>query len=968
MSWAELALHSPIPRAWGSNMPAWCLVAVLLLLLPLVAAAGPQSPGLMGRHRAPDFVDVCYTSDSRDELLCTSAEYELRADLTRPSITSLARPLGTNVLAEGGIVLEIEAADGRLYSSRHAPKRARQNTWRTGFHYADAHLLDFELATEEGETAPLVAELVLNCFPDKINLQAIFHVKGAIDVRRAEIACHLDAPTTPEHGGLLAETGDSGLALSRGEGTTLIQTDDALRIACPPGEWAEGEDHEVRVAVRVCGAEAVDELSAWLRAELSPLGEDRFEISGGVFGGYDSGRGLYIVHSSPGRSDYGFEGFWNNPNMYLTADVAVRNDRLPRRVYIMHDCPAGPVESGVLTDVWGFPLPVLVEVCKNFGGEMEEPVDVHFSETYYPLDLAAGEQRRFLSHHLHQNWGDHPLRQLSSIRFFEIYYHLSHGTTETTCFSLPTKFGSIPGGARRAYTVADYRPLSGQTWIGQPQHEHVALQGWLQYDDGEEWRWPVFKRSTILSAGPNLAWFIQDYESSDGKVSETVEAIEMPQAHQLLTSLRIRYDFNEAVTIAGDPRHNLRLLNKGSYIRRVHWDELAWLDEGGVVRTAPMKKDGQWSASGEPMLHANSFVCAYPHVDGNDAVIVRGFRGRIGGEPFDRLGFSAIEHENQMTELFLTPLIEGDTIPAGSWLELDCILMPYGDDTSDHSAPHQESVRHGLNAREMPAYLTADEVGEKGIVAMGPTVEVSHGVRILDLPPAVRAEDNWAAFTLSGAHDRVAVVAAGFAAPKLPMLWEGTTFIDQQARGGDGYQVFADADGTYGFVFAPRTRTTRRGGKWQTTTHRYLVTQAVSEADISAARTVNGEVVLEVEGDGLTAIDSPRLWCPARNTLSKSRAVNRAETSARRISTVLAGLEGSWSEAEVELEACSSEGLRAEVTSDAECVLQLDGMMRDRDYRVRVERGESTITTSSGGRLSVSLPAGRRMAISARLR
>ena len=948
-------------------MPAWCLVAVVLLLLPLVVVAGPQSPGLIGRHRAPDFVDVCYTSDSRDELLCTSAEYQLRVDLTRPSIISVARPGGTNVLAERRIVLEIETADGRLYSSLHAPKRARQNTWRTGFHYADAHLLDFELATEDGETAPLVAELVLNCFPDKVNLQAVFHVRGAIDVRRAGLVCHLRASAVPQDGGLLAETSGSALALAPGDATTLSQTGGTVRIACLPGEWSEGQDREARAAVRLTDAEASNEVAAWLSAELNPLGEDHFDISGGVFGGYDSGRGLYVIHSTPGRSDYGFEGFWNNPNMYLTADVAVENDRLPRRVYIMHDCPAGPVESGILTDLWGFPLPVLVEVCKNFGGEMEEPVDVHFSETYYPLHLAAGQQRRFLSHHLHQNWGDHPLRQLSSIRFFEIYYHLSHGTTETTCFSLPTKFGSIPGGARRAYTVADYRPLSGQTWIGQPQHEHVALQGWLQYDDGEEWRWPVFKRSTILSAGPNLAWFIQDYESSDGKVSQTVEAIEMPQAHELLTFLRIRYDFSEAVTIAGDPRYNLRLLNKGSYIRRVHWDELAWLDESGAVQTTLMKRDGQWSASGEPMLHANSFVCAYPHIDGNDAVIVRGFRGQIGGEPFDRLGFSAVEHENQMTELFLTPLIEGDTIPAGSWLELDCILMPYGDDTSGYAAPHQESVRHGLNAREMPAYLTTDEVAEKGLPVMGLTVEVSHGTRVLDLPPTVRAEGNWAAFTLSGAHDRIAVLATGFTAPKLPMLWEGTTYIDQQARGGDGYQVFADADGTYGFVFAPRTRTTRHGGKWETTTHQYLVTQAVSEADISAVRSVNGEVVLEVEGDGVTVVDSPRLWCPARNILSRSRAVNRAETSAQRLSTVLARLAGDWSEAEVTLDACSAKLTRAQVTSDADCVLHLDGMVCGRAYRVRVDGDSSTLTTSSSGRLSLSLRAGRQMRVSARL-
>jgi hypothetical protein len=944
-------------------MMSWSIIAAGLILVPICAMATPVKPGVIGLHRNPDFVDVYYDSDRRERLICESARYRAVADIVRPSLIQFGPPGGGNLLEAAGLWMELEDARGVRYSSRLAPRAARQNTWRAGPHYYDAHLLDFELAAEDGRVAPVRGEFVLNCFPDKVSLQAIFHVKEDVEVSRAEILCET-AGTQPAGSaaeGLALLTGAAavlGLA-GAGEGVELKAEGKTVRIACPGGEWKAGESHESHVAL-FCGAQdSVESVRRAALAELTPLDERAFTLAGATFGGYDYGRGLYVVRAVPGHSGYGFEGFWNNPNMYLTVDVAVRNNGMSRRIYLMHDCPAGPIEAAVLTDIHGFPLPVQVQACKNFGGENEEPIDVHFSESYYPLDLAPRENRRFLSHHLHQDWGDHPLRQVSSIRFFQIYYHLSQGVTETTCFSLPTKFGTIPGGAQRAYTVADYRPLSGQTWIGQPQHEHVGLQGWLQYDDGEAWRWPRFRGSTVLSTGPNLAWFIQDYESSDGKVDETVEVFEMPQEDELRTFLRIRYDFKQDVTIAGDPRHNLRLLNKGTYIRRVHWKELAWVGESGEVETKALTYDGKWSAEGESMRPVNSFACAYPHIDGSDSVVVRSFRGEVGGRPFSRLGFSAIGHENHMTELMLVPLIDGNTVPAGSWFELDCILVPYGDDFSTYNVPLEESVRFGLNAREMAEFLTPEQTEAAGITVMGPAVDVTRGERILDLPPVVKAEDNWAEFTFSGGHDRIALVATGFRAPKLPMLWEGSTYIDQQSRGGDGYQAFANADGTYGFVFAPRTRTTRHANKWQTTTHRYLVTQAVSQADIASVMTANGEVVLAVQGKGETVIDSPRIWCPASNVLRRSRSVHEATSSARQIMTVPVRLAGDWTEAKLTVEAYEHKRFRMRVSADAEAVLQTDGMVPDRSYEVSIGDEELQLSTSAGGRLDVRVPAGQ---------
>lgn len=942
-----------------------CAAHWFLALVASTTALGDGGrPGTIGLDRAPDYVNVYYSSPQRDELICASARYTATLDLRHPAVVGLSLPGGGDLLAGRGIRMELEDETGKVYSSRFAPQAARQNTWRAGLYYYDAHALDFDLATAEGEPAPVRGELVLHCFPDKLHVQGRFHANDALRIRRAEVVMECGSAVQPAEGGRWATLQGAERSLAVVAGTQELACEGArLRAGLAVSQWQAGQTYDAYVAL-LPGDSA--DLEGLARQELAPLPREAFTVSGGTAAGYDAARGLYVIHGTPGHSNYGFEGFWNNPNMYLTANIAVRNDDLARRLYVMHDNPAGPVEAGILTDSHGFALPIAVQACKNFAGENEEPDDSAFSETYFPLTLRPGQEMELSSHHLHQNWGDHPLRQVSSIRFFEIYYHLSQGVTETTCFSLPTKFGSIPGGERRPYTIADYRPLSGQTWMGQPQHEHVALQGWLTYFDGTEWRWPRFTGTTILSTGPNLAWFIQTYQSSDGKVDETVEAFEMPQQDETRTFLRIRYDFRQDVEIAGDPRHSLRLLNKGSYIRRVHWKTLAWTDEAGQVQTRPMTQDGSWSAEGLPMRPYNAFVCAYPHVDGNDSVIIRSFRGEVGGKPFSRLGFSAIGHPDNKTELMLTPLIEGNRIPAGSWVELDCILMPYGDDTSGYSRPRDESVRHGLNAERAAELLPAEAV-EKLQPLVGPRVTVQHGEKVLDLPPTVRVTDNWARFSFSGAHDRVAVVVTGFSKPSLPMLWEGSTWLDQQVKGGDGYQAFTNSDGTYGFVFAPRTRTTRHGGKWDTTTHHYLATQVVSTASITRAQTLNGEVVLQLAGEAQTTLDSPRLWCPATNVLSRSRPVNATTCSAAMLSTVPAALEGDWREATWTIERYRPEELSMRIAADGPATLRCDGAAHGGLYEVRVGDEVSKLAADGSGSLRISVSAGPERVVTARL-
>jgi len=698
------------------------------------------------------------------------------------------------------------------------------------------------------------------------------------------------------------------------------------------------------------------DLAARLEQEAHPLPPEAFRVTNGIVEGYDAAKGFYKVKNITGLGASGFTSFYLNPNMYLSTGIRISNDELNRKVYFKHYSQAGAIETAILTDTTGFPLPVAVECAKNFGGEKEEPDDSPFSESYFALQLEPGERMAFNVLHLHMHWGNHAIRQVSSIRFFQIYYHLSQGVTETTCFSLPTKFGSLPSGEARAYTLADYRPLSGQTWHTSPQHHHVSLQGWLQYlDAGGNWRYPVYRNSRIFSAGPNLAWFTMDFVSSDGHVDQHLEIIEMPQDDESRTHIRLRYTFNEDVVVKGDMTRNMRLINKGSYIRRVHWKELAWTDPSGEIKTHPMDNSGQWSVTGKEIRPYNSFFCAYPHADGNDAIVIRKVSGNVNGESFNKIGASAIGHEDGKTELMIVPLLEGNTIRKGSVIELDCILIPYGNESSNWGVPFEESIRFGLNDSAYREYLDMSGAQEQEEPRFGPSLEASIGTKILDLPPFIRAENNMASLEFNGAHDRIALVASGFSHEKYPLLWEEKAFLDAQVRGHDGLQSFQNRDGTYGFVFTPRARTTRVSGEWGSKVHTYHITQAVSSTDIKSISNHNGRVRIEQYKAGAIELGSPRIWSPASNDYIQGTLFS-SRSQARTIETVPITFPDIEYPETIEMLSYSPEGSGMVVTWPAGGVIHMDGLLPMGKYNVEIGGDISTESTDKYGKLVIHIP------------
>ena len=275
-------------------------------------------------------------------------------------------------------------------------------------------------------------------------------------------------------------------------------------------------------------------------------------FSGNQYLGYDALRGAYR-YSIDGT---GFnEPFFNEQNRHYTAGISVTGSDVDRNVYVYTHFTGGTCENALLLDKNDMLLPVPVMIYKNFKGENEEPVfdpgDTAYSETYFPLTIKAGETLELTVLNLYMNWGQTPLKQLSSIQYFWPYYHLSLGTTETSCIS-PMY------GARDLWTLPDFRSMSMPYWFelpkgegydNQPQHTHGGFQYFLQYTDANgNYAATENYHNDIVSSGPVYTDVKMDYISDDGRIKVSYNHVELPETDELRAYYEINYTVLEDIS------------------------------------------------------------------------------------------------------------------------------------------------------------------------------------------------------------------------------------------------------------------------------------------------------------------------------------------------------------------------------------------------------------------------------------
>ena len=329
----------------------------------------------------------------------------------------------------------------------------------------------------------------------------------------------------------------------------------------------------------------------------------------------------------------------------------VTNDGAPRTIYVCHENTGGDrgcVEGGVLLDEAGHPLPVTVQISKNFAGEKEErfynPGDDAFSETYFPVHLGKGETIAMTSLQLYQNWGRHMVKQFSSLGAWMDYFHSSTGVTETTCY-VPFKYGGLPGVA-----IADYRAMSQPTfWRGQPQHDNIAGHSFLSYEVDGKWSHLVYRGTTYHSTGPNWMDIEFRYRSSDDRVDASLRTFELPQADELRNFIRVRYEVRKPLTVR-NAREKFRMLTIASRVQKLRYTRFAATGTGD--RELDFSRDG-FPVRGVPLPRRNSFAAVYGEAKGSNAVVLRKWTCRSRGKALGPAASVFCEKSGKLPPYFL---------------------------------------------------------------------------------------------------------------------------------------------------------------------------------------------------------------------------------------------------------------------------------------------------------------------------
>ncbi len=750
-------------------------------------------------------VNVRYASAVRDVLLVEGQTYTLSIDLVQARVSRFESS-GTNLLDEKGIVPTL---NGKPLSGP-----GRVNIYTFGTQMYEIHIRDLKI---EGMTPDI--ELALYAYARRVFINLNVTPRGPVPAMKLAWEGGVISPMA-----LPKRAADPEVVMRGGYSAAVIDLDASSKgvdlgaegpqksgIFQTVKHFTERVEGTRSRGIILCAARNPRDLVNLVQWELHP---ERviFELTGGTYEGYRADKGFFEI-TTDYRGPRSFEEGWINPNQRYEVglNVSLKSAPSPQPASGEILCNVrntyGTLECSVLTDEAGFPLPVQVQVSKNFAGENEEGKeegDIPYGESYFPLNLSTTQPFRGLVYHLFANWGTHPLKQVSSIRFFHHYFHASLGPSETFCY-VPFEF---PRDDDRNYLLADVRGISNFCWEGQPQFNHVSVIGALRYKSGGKWINNLLQDTRIYLTGPNLASFALDYLTEDGKIKTTLEIFEMPQDDESRCFIRMVHEVLEPVEIDENSTHNLRFLNAGAYIVGTIWPHVAYTNAEGQTTVVDIPaEDNKWVLEGVPLGKQYPFCAAYSHKNGNMAFFVNRFEGVLGGKPVDSFGLSACGG-TRWTEMFLTTPGQISRLEKGDRIESHLFVMPYGHVDIDYKPAQRQRELYGDNL---------------------PTVKMIHGKDFPGFPRRIQADPRgFAEFTLKGGDNWLPILVEGFPAHKAPMLWEKRgaqwLFHDQQIYGNDWYQSYRAEDGSVGFVFVVKVRPGQN--------HHYLVSLAPNATSI----------------------------------------------------------------------------------------------------------------------------------------
>ncbi|MBO4326675.1 MAG: hypothetical protein J5950_05345 [Clostridia bacterium] len=505
--------------------------------------------------------------------------------------------------------------------------------------------------------------------------------------------------------------------------------------------------------------------------------------------GYDKIRGLYYFGKN--GADFSTAYYLDN-NGYKTSNVKVVNDSADdRTMYFCFHTYAGSLECATLADGEGNSiLPIPIEVCKNFTGEFEDsfydPTDAGYGDSYFPLVIKSGETVSFTEHHLYQNWGKFPLKQLSSIQFFVGYYHLSTGVSESNCIAPYYVYG------KDGWILPDFRGCSSLIWPSQPQYNAVGITKLVSHygTDGTYYQ-SEFTGSKINAYGPTYADIEYSYIADDGTYEYTVRHMEFPHTDESRTYYTLELKFLKDLKIT-EVRRDFTLLMFNSRTTAYHW--FTYLGADGKVAIEDMQLGKTALVNVYDKLQKGSFWYTWNNITEpshdnplNYGVVVRDYDVKAGGWKWN--GNFVVRNctDGTYNYGYLTLDLGKTTFRKGDYIRMSFVLIPWGnldwETYSNMELLYEDCVTSAVKVST-----------EKGKASNEKWL------------PELTCADNEAIFTVSGGRGNTPVRVDGFTSPERPEIYirDGDSWVPYSnavVNAYDGYMIHFNDDGTYGFSF-----------------------------------------------------------------------------------------------------------------------------------------------------------------------
>jgi hypothetical protein len=278
-----------------------------------------------------------------------------------------------------------------------------------------------------------------------------------------------------------------------------------------------------------------------------------------------------------------------------------------------------------------------------------------------------------------------------------------------------------------------------------------------------------------------------NYITDDGRISVDYRHMEMPQSDENRTYYEIRMKVLEDISF-NDFKKDFTIFSMDG--RSVTYERFAYLDENNqvVVKPASTNTEESFIKLGDksPFISYSYAPATADYV--NMALIIKDCAITIGGEAYTG-GFLTSDTRSGINYARLTLDLGKVTLKAGDEINVNLILMPWGSQLTP-----SEDISSVTNVRNDTCL---DPI----------KTDVKVGTLIPDVyMPLIKAENQTAEFTLSGADNRMTVRVFGFEGYEKPIIEEyvngaWVAYDTASKNGYDGYMVHYDGDGTYSFSF-----------------------------------------------------------------------------------------------------------------------------------------------------------------------